>query len=205
MSFCPAWLQDVLEKFEFFPIKCRIQRAAEMYGKVVERRQPGKHRDGRPLKAKVAAARTKSPWPYASTQYTNESSTFRGINQIACVGKWEIQDGAYKLGKWFLTLNLDWRHKFWCMERQHSSKSIQSVWFVWYQYNEIAGKYFNVFTILWCSYHHVLSKNINYVLNFCLVCKSCIMNDQVLPFVCVSSAYWFNLIIFQQLYMYIAL
>ncbi len=46
-------LQDVLEKFEFFPVKCRIQRAAEMYAKVVERRHTDKHRDGRPLKAKV--------------------------------------------------------------------------------------------------------------------------------------------------------
>jgi hypothetical protein len=46
--------QDVLEKFEFFPVKCRIQRASEVFAKVTERKQ--KEQNGRPLKAKVNQA-----------------------------------------------------------------------------------------------------------------------------------------------------
>ncbi len=47
----PFILQDVLEKFEFFPVKCRIQRAAEMFSKITEMRQLGSL--GPQFKAKV--------------------------------------------------------------------------------------------------------------------------------------------------------
>jgi hypothetical protein len=42
--------QALLEKFEFFPVKCRIQRASEMYMKSLERQSMY---TGNPLKTKV--------------------------------------------------------------------------------------------------------------------------------------------------------
>ena len=42
--------QALLEKFEFFPVKCRIQRAAEMYKKFLGRQAM---HSGSPLKSKV--------------------------------------------------------------------------------------------------------------------------------------------------------
>ena len=174
MSFCPAYLQDVLEKFEFFPVKCRVRRAAEMYGKVVERRQPGKHRDGRPLKAKVAAAHTKRLWPYASTQYTNESSTFRVINQSACVGKWETQEGAYKLCLFTQKFRLETqglvhgRSAFFRLNRRQVD-SICLIRLISIDSNcrEILKRFFH-FRMFLSSCPAI----------FCLLFKSCLMNDR---------------------------
>ncbi len=44
--------QEVLEKFEFFPIKCRILRTAERYHQYLEDNVNG-GKDGRKLKTKV--------------------------------------------------------------------------------------------------------------------------------------------------------
>ena len=48
-------LQEVLEKFEFFPIKCRILRAAERYSKYVDEEADAGEKDSerRKLKTKV--------------------------------------------------------------------------------------------------------------------------------------------------------
>ena len=47
-------LQEVLEKFEFFPIKCRILRAAERYHQYLEEEAtPDEETQRRKLKTKV--------------------------------------------------------------------------------------------------------------------------------------------------------
>jgi hypothetical protein len=45
--------QDVLEKFEFFPIKCRIQRANEIYQGVLKNKREEQDKLTEPLKIKV--------------------------------------------------------------------------------------------------------------------------------------------------------
>jgi hypothetical protein len=45
-----SFSQAILEKFEFFPVKCRIQRAVRMYSKFVESLQQDR---SLPLKSKV--------------------------------------------------------------------------------------------------------------------------------------------------------
>ena len=46
--------QDILEKFEFFPIKCLIQRAADVYQRALQANQQKKRI--RPPKTKVKEA-----------------------------------------------------------------------------------------------------------------------------------------------------
>ncbi len=45
--------QDILEKFEFFPIKCLIQRATDIYRTVLQKNEQMK--DMRPFKTKVGS------------------------------------------------------------------------------------------------------------------------------------------------------
>ena len=52
----PPAAQEILEKFEFFPIKCRIQRAARLFRRSFDdkqRRQQLRDLFPRPLKTKV--------------------------------------------------------------------------------------------------------------------------------------------------------
>ena len=46
-------LQGVLEKFEFFPIKCRILRATERYSQFLAEQVGGDRKEPRKLKIKV--------------------------------------------------------------------------------------------------------------------------------------------------------
>ena len=49
--------QDVLEKFEYFPVKCRIQRAAEGFANARKRQEEEKHNNiFKPFKTKVTSA-----------------------------------------------------------------------------------------------------------------------------------------------------
>jgi hypothetical protein len=45
--------QEVLEKFEFFPIKCRILRAAERYSHYIKEEANDSGKEKRKLKTKV--------------------------------------------------------------------------------------------------------------------------------------------------------
>ncbi len=58
-------LQEVLEKFEFFPIKCRILRAAERYGQYLAEETGDAGKERRKLKIKV-------PLDYCSAYYCPE-------------------------------------------------------------------------------------------------------------------------------------
>jgi hypothetical protein len=57
-----AYAQDILTKFEFFPIKCRIQRAAENFNRLREELLAQQHQANKvektlpPVKTKVRAA-----------------------------------------------------------------------------------------------------------------------------------------------------
>ena len=51
-------LQAILEKFEFFPIKCRVQRALELFKDTCKRRE--KIIDNAPMKQKVEASQQQS-------------------------------------------------------------------------------------------------------------------------------------------------
>ena len=65
--------QDVLEKFEFFPVKCRIQRAAEEFAKVQKRQdEDAKIRFHRKFKTKVN-----------SVQFMNRNSSSFTFNLCA--------------------------------------------------------------------------------------------------------------------------
>jgi hypothetical protein len=55
----PSYVKEILEKFEFFPIKCVIQRAAELYNKGLETNEQNKIE--RTFKTKVLS-------PHAPTQ-----------------------------------------------------------------------------------------------------------------------------------------
>ncbi len=52
----PSGVQEMLRKFEFFPIKCRIQRAAEVFAEIREELLAPvavNHKEVLPIKAKV--------------------------------------------------------------------------------------------------------------------------------------------------------
>jgi hypothetical protein len=58
-----AYPQEILEKFEFFPIKCRIQRASELYKKGLEINEQLKVK--RTFKTKVAHSASLLPHIYS--------------------------------------------------------------------------------------------------------------------------------------------
>ncbi len=51
--------QALLERFEFFPVKCRVQRALEISQREVEKDKAG---DVKPIKFKTKAS--PPPWPF---------------------------------------------------------------------------------------------------------------------------------------------
>ncbi len=52
----PSPRQEILEKFEFFPIKCRIQRASEIYQGVLKKKRAEQDNQPEQLKIKVPPA-----------------------------------------------------------------------------------------------------------------------------------------------------